>query len=52
MIRAYNPLIEGWLAARCAKRLQIPFVLSVHTQYDLHRKRFRVSNLKKYLVLK
>ena len=25
VIRAYNPLVEGWFAAKCAKELNIPF---------------------------
>ena len=52
VIRAYNPYIEGWLAATCAKKLQIPFYLSLHTQYDFNRKIARKNNLKKYFALK
>ncbi len=52
IIRAYNPYIEGWLAATCAKKLQIPFYLSLHTQYDFNRKIARKNNLKKYFALK
>ena len=51
-IRAFNPLIEGWVAAKCAKKLEIPFFLSLHTQYDSNRKILKKTNLKKYLVLK
>ena len=52
VIRAYNPLIEGWLAASCAKELKIPFFVSLHTQYDHNRKLVRKNNFKKYLALK
>jgi len=51
IIRAFNPLIEGWLAANCAKELEKPFFLSLHTQYD-HNRKLAKSNLKKYLALK
>ncbi|MDB4348672.1 glycosyltransferase, partial [bacterium] len=52
IIRAYNPFVEGWLAAKCAKKLNIPFYLSLHTQYDYNRKLVKKRNLKKYFVLK
>jgi len=52
IIRSYNPFIEGWLAANCAKKLKKPFVLSLHTQIDYKRKLARKRSLKKYLVLK
>ena len=51
IIRAFNPLIEGWLAANCAKELEKPLYLSLHTQYD-HNTKLAKSNLKKYLALK
>jgi glycosyltransferase involved in cell wall biosynthesis len=51
VIRAYNPLIEGWLAANCAIELKKPFFVSLHTQYDYNRKLAK-KNLKKYLALK
>ena len=34
LIRAYNPLIQGWLAAKCAEELNIPYILSLHLNYD------------------
>lgn len=52
IIRAFNPLIEGWLAAKCAKELGIPFLVSLHTQYKFNRMKLKTSNLKKYLVFK
>jgi len=51
VIRAFNPLIEGWLAANCAMELKKPFFVSLHTQYDYNRKLAK-KNLKKYLALK
>jgi glycosyltransferase involved in cell wall biosynthesis len=38
LIRAYNPLIQGWLATKIAKKLEIPVIISVHTNYDEQRK--------------
>lgn len=52
IIRAYNPFVEGWLAAKCAKKLNIPFYLSLHTQYDYNRKLVKKRNFKKYFALK
>jgi len=52
VIRAYNPLIEGWFAAKCAKELNIPFYLSLHTQFDYNRKLIKKTNFKKFLALK
>ena len=52
IIRAYNPLLQGWFAAKCADELGIPFFLSLHTQYDQNRKLLKKKNLKKFLALK
>lgn len=52
VIRAYNPLLEGWFAANCAKELKIPLFVSLHTQYDENRKISKKNNLKKFLALK
>jgi len=52
VIRAFNPLIEGWLAAKCSNELKIPFLLSLHTQFESHRKKSKKSNFKKYLIFK
>ena len=51
VIRVFNPFVEGWLAANCAKELKKPFFVSLHTQYDYNRKLAK-KNLKKYLALK
>ena len=37
IIRAFNPLIQGWLATKIAKRKKIPVVISVHTNYNQQR---------------
>src|SRR3989338_775465 len=37
LIRAYNPLIQGWLATKIAKRLGVPIIISIHTNYDEQR---------------
>ena len=52
VIRSYNSLLSGWFGASCAKKLKIPFYLSLHTQYDHMRKIARKESLKKYLALK
>jgi len=38
LIRAYNPLVQGWLAVKSAKKLKIPVVISVHTNYEQQRR--------------
>lgn len=52
VIRAYNPLIAGWMAAYCSKKLNIPLFVSLHIQYDGLRKLIKTKNYKKYLALK
>ena len=52
VIRAYNPRLEGWFAAKCSDKLKIPFFISLHTQYDHRRKLAKKSNIKKYFALK
>lgn len=52
VIRAYNPYLQGWFAAKCSKELGIPFFVSLHTQYDFQRQIVKKTNLKKYLALK
>jgi len=51
IIRAYNPLLEGWVAAQCSDELDIPFFVSVHIQYDGLRKIAKKTNYKKFLAL-
>jgi glycosyltransferase involved in cell wall biosynthesis len=52
VIRAYNPFVEGWLAAICKNKLGIPLFISLHTQYDYNRNLAKKTNLKKFLALK
>ena len=52
IIRTYNSLIQGWCAAWISKELNIPFFVSLHTQYDYNRKLMKKKNIKKYLILK
>ncbi|MGI0077224.1 MAG: glycosyltransferase, partial [Nitrosopumilaceae archaeon] len=47
LIRAYNPLVQGWLATKIAKKLKIPVIVSVHTNYDEQR---NLLNKKKRLL--
>ena len=34
LIRAFNPRVQGWLAAKVSKELDIPLVISLHTNYQ------------------
>ena len=52
IIRTYNSLIQGWVAAQIAKELKIPLFVSLHTQYDYNRKLVKKKNLKKFSALK
>ena len=52
IIRAYNPLVQGWLATKIGKKFGIPVVISLHTNYEQQRE-FLKSEKKiiKYLKL-
>jgi len=52
VVRAYNSLIHGWVAAQISNELNIPLFVSLHTQYDYNRKLARKKSLKKFLALK
>lgn len=52
VIRAYNPFYGGYIAARCARELGIPFWVSLHTQPDGNRDRGGGRSLGRLLVLK
>jgi glycosyltransferase involved in cell wall biosynthesis len=52
IIRSHNPLVEGWLAAYCAEKLNKPFLVSIHIQIDNQRKLFKKTNFKRFLALK
>jgi len=53
VIRSYNPLLQGWIAANVKKELNIPLVISLHGNYDLDlRYQARVNrNYKSFLRL-
>ena len=34
VIRSFNPLLQGWMAAQMKKELGIPLVISLHGDYD------------------
>ena len=34
LIRAFNPRVQGWLATSIGKKLHIPTVISLHTNYE------------------
>jgi glycosyltransferase involved in cell wall biosynthesis len=36
-IRSYNPLVQGWLAIKAGKSLNIPVIISLHTNYEQNR---------------
>ncbi|OLC92740.1 MAG: hypothetical protein AUI92_04495 [Thaumarchaeota archaeon 13_1_40CM_3_38_6] len=52
IIRTYNPLVEGWFAAKCTKELRIPLFVSLHIQYDGLRNLYKKTSFKRYLGLK
>ena len=37
IIRSFNPRIQGWLAVKASKKLKIPIIVSLHTNYDERR---------------
>ena len=34
IIRSFNPRIQGWLAVKASQKLDIPVVISLHTNYE------------------
>ena len=44
LIRSYNPLIQGWIATQASKKLKIPHIISLHTNYDQQRKLHKIQN--------
>jgi len=44
VIRSYNPLLQGWMAAQIKKDLNIPLVISLHGDYDRDRRYFAKKN--------
>ena len=48
-IRAYDPLLPGYLAVYCGKKLNVPSVISLHADYDEEREYSKQFGWKKYL---
>ena len=44
VLRSYNPLLQGWVAAQVKKELGIPLVISLHGDYDRDRRYFAKKN--------
>lgn len=44
VIRAYNPLLQGWMAAHAKKELDIPLVISLHGDYDRDLRHYAKKN--------
>jgi len=53
ILRSYNPLLQGWMAAQVKKELDIPLVISLHGDYDRDRRYYARKNkdYKTYLKL-
>ncbi len=53
VIRAYNPLLQGWLAVETGRKLSIPVVISLMGDYDRDLRHFakKNKNIKSYLKL-
>jgi glycosyltransferase involved in cell wall biosynthesis len=53
VIRAYNPLLQGWLAVETGKELEKPVVISLMGDYDRDLRHFAKKNrdIKSYLKL-
>jgi len=44
VIRSYNPLLQGWMAAQIKKEFNIPLIISLHGDYDRDRRYFAKKN--------
>lgn len=53
VIRAYNPLLQGWMAAQVKQELHLPLVISLHGDYnrDLRYQAMKKHDYKGYLKL-
>ncbi len=53
VIRSFNPLLQGWIAAKVKQELKIPLVISLHGDYDrdLRYQTKKNHNYKKYFKL-
>ena len=54
VIRSFNPLLQGWIGANLKKELGIPYVISLHGDYDRDLRHYarKNHNLPSYLKLK
>lgn len=48
VIRSYNPLMQGYYATYCSKKLKIPSVVSIHTDYEAEEK-FNTRSVYKFI---
>ena len=53
IIRSFNPLLQGWMAAQIKKELEIPLIISLHGDYDrdLRHQAKKNHNYKGFLKL-
>ena len=50
IVRAYNPIFQGFFAGVASLELKIPFLISLHGNYDLDiRYQYRINRDKRYL---
>ncbi len=50
IVRAYNPIFQGFFAGIASIHLKVPFLISLHGNYDLDiRYQYRVNRDKRYL---
>jgi glycosyltransferase involved in cell wall biosynthesis len=47
-IRAYDPLLPGYLAVYCGKKLNVPAIISLHADFDEEREYTKQFGLLKY----
>ena len=53
LIRAFNPRVQGWLAAKTSLKLHIPLVISLHTNYKQQMEQAKnTQKFFRYLKLK
>ena len=53
IIRSFNPRIQGWLATKASKKLEIPVVVSLHTNYEQQKQLAKdQGNYLKFLKLR
>ena len=53
LIRAFNPRVQGWLAAKASLKLNIPLVISLHTNYKQQMEQAKnTQKFFRYLKLK